>query len=125
MVVGIGIDVICVERFRNLYERYGSRLIEKLFPEGVEYCFKRRKGELYGCLASRFALKEATFKALHQAGIRISLKDISVTGGGENLRVSVRNLSENFQLLYSISHEKEFAVAVVNVVKRQLPQEPY
>jgi holo-[acyl-carrier protein] synthase len=124
MIVGTGIDIVSVERFRKLYSRYGNRLIEKLFPEGIDYCFKKRKGEFYGCLSSRFALKEAVYKALSGCGLKVSIRDISILEGGKNLRVSVKGLPREFSLLYSISHEKEFAVAVVNVVKRQLPREP-
>jgi len=119
MAEGVGIDLVSVKRFKELHSRYGERFLKKLFPEGVEYCFKKRRGELYGCLAARFALKEAAVKALSQAGFTVSINRVRVRGGGKELRLEVEGL-EGVELLPSISHEREFAVAVVLVkVKHQ------
>jgi len=119
MLLSCGIDLISVKRFRELHLKFGDRLIRKLFPEGVDYCFKRRKGELYGCLAARFALKEATVKACWKIGIEIGISKVKVVGGGKELRLEVKELKERgIEPLFSISHEREYAVAVVNLVKR-------
>ncbi|SMO78914.1 holo-[acyl-carrier protein] synthase [Balnearium lithotrophicum] len=119
MIVGIGIDIVSVKRIKDTYERFGDRFIKKVFPEGIDYCFKKRKGELHGCIAARFALKEATIKALSQVGIQVGFKDVSVLGGGRRIKLKLRKEIEGKELLFSISHEREFAVAVVNVVKRE------
>jgi len=111
---GIGIDIVSVDRIRELHNRYGDRLIKKLFPEGVDYCLKKRKGEFYGCLAARFALKEAAVKALSQLGLNLSLSKVRVRGGGRELRLEVEGL-KGVELLPSISHERNYAVAVVAV----------
>ncbi len=118
MVVAVGIDIVSVERFRKLLRRYKDRAIKRLFPEGVNYCKGKRRGEFYGCLAARFALKEATIKALSQVGISLTLSQVKTEGGGRELRLKVEGV-EGYKLLFSISHEKEFAVAVVNVVKEE------
>ncbi|WP_457677977.1 holo-ACP synthase [Thermovibrio sp.] len=123
MLVSVGVDLISVERFKRLYERFGERLLKKLFPEGVDYCFKKRRGELYGCLAARFALKEATVKALSQIGIKVPVSKVKVLGGGRELQLKVEGL-KGCRLLFSISHEKEFAVAVVNVLKESSNKKP-
>ena len=121
IVLGIGIDIVSVNRIEKLYGQFGIKLVNKLFPEGIDYCLKKRKGELYGCIAARFALKEATVKALHQAGFKTTISKITVLGGGGKIELRVEGLSKEIELLFSISHEREFAVAVVNVVKRELP----
>ena len=121
IVLGVGIDIVSVNRIEKLYGQFGSKLINKLFPEGIDYCLKKRKGELYGCIAARFALKEATVKALHQAGFKTTISKITVLGGGEKIELRVEGLPKEIELLFSISHEREFAVAVVNAVKRELP----
>ena len=121
MVKGIGVDIVSVKRVERLFERYGSRFLKKILPEGSDYCIEKRKGELFGCIAARFALKEATVKALNQAGYKVGIKDVQVNDGGKELRLTVKDLSPHIKLLFSISHEKEFAVAVVNVIELQFP----
>ena len=121
MLVGVGIDIISVKRVEELIDRFGERFLKKVLPEGYDYCLERRRGELPGCIAARFALKEATVKALSQAGYRIGVKDVSVEGGGRELSLTVKGLSPRLKLLFSISHEREFAVAVVNVIELRSP----
>ncbi len=121
MLLGVGIDIVSVKRVEGLINRFGERFLRKILPEGYAYCLERRKGELPGCVAARFALKEAAVKALSQAGYRIGIKDVSVEGGGKELSLTVKGLSPRLKLLYSISHEREFAVAVVNVIELRFP----
>lgn len=121
MVLGVGVDIVSVKRVERLIDHFGERFLNKVLPEGYDYCLKKRRGELPGCIAARFALKEATVKALSQAGYRVGVKDVSVKGGGKELILSVRKLSPWLKLLYSISHEREFAVAVVNVIELRFP----
>jgi len=121
MLVGVGVDIVSVKRVEELINRFGERFLKKVLPEGYEYCLEKRRGELSGCVAARFALKEATVKALSQAGYRVGIKDVSVKGGGRGLSLTVKGLSPQLKLLYSISHEREFAVAVVNVIELQFP----
>ena len=119
MILGVGVDIVSVKRIEELINRFGERFLKKVLPEGYEYCLEKRKGEFCGCIAARFALKEATVKALSQAGYRVGIKDVSVKGGGRELSVAVRSLPSRLKLLYSISHEREYAVAVVNVIEHQ------
>ncbi len=121
MVVSVGVDIVSIKRFKELLERHPKRALKKLFPEGIDYCKGKRKGEFYGCLAARFALKEATVKAFSQLGISLTLSQVRTYGGGRELRLQVEGV-KGYRLLFSISHEKEFAVAVVNLVKEELPK---
>ena len=71
-ILGIGIDLIEVDRIKAAYERWGERFLRKVFTEAeVKYCF--RKKEPSPSLAARFAAKEAGFKAFSQAGIHVVL----------------------------------------------------
>lgn len=56
MILGIGVDVVDVERFREALERTPA-LRERLFTEG-------ERGLAVHSLAARFAAKEAVAKAL-------------------------------------------------------------
>lgn len=63
MIIGIGIDLVEVERVDRLLLRHPRRARERLFTANeVDYCRgSRHPGESF---AARFAAKEALFKAL-------------------------------------------------------------
>lgn len=63
MIIGIGIDLVEVERVDRLLRRHPRRARERLFTaREIEHCSRSRNAaESY---AARFAAKEALFKAL-------------------------------------------------------------
>jgi holo-[acyl-carrier protein] synthase len=63
MIVGLGVDIAEVERVRGAIERQGERFLKRLYTAKERtYCEKfKNKYERY---AGRFAVKEATMKAL-------------------------------------------------------------
>jgi len=61
-VLGVGADLVDVERIRGICERHGDRFIERVFTaEERRYCLDMRNP--YPHLAARFAAKEAISKA--------------------------------------------------------------
>ncbi|GAB4361404.1 MAG: holo-ACP synthase [Gammaproteobacteria bacterium] len=63
MIVGLGNDLVCIERIRRLHEQYGLRLAQRILNEKEKQGYERvKEKEFY--LAKRFAVKEATAKAL-------------------------------------------------------------
>ncbi|SNR62773.1 holo-ACP synthase [Desulfurobacterium atlanticum] len=115
MIVSCGVDIVSNKRIETVLNKWGDKFLEKVFPEGVDYCRKKRKGEYIGCIAARFALKEAVIKAFSSLGISVSFSDIVIRDGGKNISLSVKG--QSFKFLFSISHEKEYSIAFVNVVK--------
>lgn len=62
-VFGIGIDLVRLERIKALVERWGGKFEVRVFTEAeIAFCSKRKNRS--GCLAMRFAAKEAFVKAL-------------------------------------------------------------
>lgn len=62
MIVGVGLDLIEVERIRAFHHRWGDRGLQRLFaPEEMAYCIGLP--DPAPSLAARFAAKEAFFKA--------------------------------------------------------------
>jgi len=63
MIVGIGVDIVDVERVKVLLERYRDRFLQRVFTDAeAEYAGRSvREAER---LAGRFAVKEAVLKAL-------------------------------------------------------------
>ncbi|HYW09919.1 MAG TPA: holo-ACP synthase [Longimicrobium sp.] len=81
MIVGVGIDMVRIERVAALLERKGDRALRRLFTEGeTRRCREsRHPAESF---AARFAAKEAFFKAL----------GTGVGPGGEWTEVEVESL---------------------------------
>ena len=63
MIVGIGIDMVEVERMKQLFARKGERALNRLFTVG-ELAYARTHPQPERQLAARVAAKEAAYKAL-------------------------------------------------------------
>lgn len=87
-VVGVGIDLVEVERMREALART-PRFAERVFTEAEwGYCSSRPSPELHA--AARFAAKEAVMKAIGAPLWTGSLREIEVvrTDAGPSVRVS-------------------------------------
>lgn len=63
MVIGIGIDIIEIDRIKKSIDRFGEKFLKKIFTETeIKYCDS--KFNRYQHYAARFAAKEAIYKAL-------------------------------------------------------------
>ncbi len=63
MILGIGIDLIEIDRIRKLIGQAGDRFMEEILADSErEYCLSHR--DPAPSAAARFAAKEAVFKAL-------------------------------------------------------------
>ncbi len=63
MIVGIGIDIVNIDRIRSALERHGRRFLHKIYTE-EERNLAERAADSIGVLAKRWAAKEACSKAL-------------------------------------------------------------
>src|SRR5262245_50387346 len=121
MILGIGTDVIEVVRIKEAIEKYGDRILRRLFtPAEIEYCSARKNAALH--FAGRFASKEAAFKAMGRGwGGEISLKDVEVTNlesGAPQISFSGKALEvvtekKMTRAHVSISHIETIATSVV------------
>ncbi len=116
-MVGIGVDLIEIERIEHALERR-PRLAGRLFSaRELEDCSARARPGRH--LAARFAAKEAALKSLGLGGMR--LHEIEVLGGGSGPpRLALhgqaaRVASElGVELEVSLTHSRELAAAVVS-----------
>ena len=78
MIIGTGLDIIDVERIRQIHERWGERFLKKfLRAKEIEYCLSVR--DPAASIAARFAGKEAISKAFGTGiGGRINWHDIEI-----------------------------------------------
>ena len=75
-MIGIGTDLVDVDRFRTVLGRT-PRIVGRIFCEG-EQAYAARKADPAPFLAVRFAAKEAVMKALGPGIGGIRLRDIEV-----------------------------------------------
>ncbi|GIK60934.1 MAG: holo-ACP synthase [Ignavibacteriota bacterium] len=123
MVLGLGIDIIEIDRIRQSIENYGERFLNKVFtPEEIRYC--NSKFNKFQHYAARFAAKEAVYKALTsgwKSGLR--WKDIEIqndSAGMPSINTSGKLksfLSEDAQLRISISHSESYVTSVAIIFK--------
>ena len=79
MIVGVGIDLINIQRIQKVLDRFGSRFENRVFSSD-EINRSRRKYDKASSYAKRWAAKEACSKALG-IGLRmgISWKEMNIT----------------------------------------------
>ncbi len=124
MIYGIGTDIVNVARMQDNIARHGRRFAEKILSN-VELGEYDRHVAQANFLARRFAVKEATLKALG-TGLRMgmSLREISVSHDqlGKPLLEMAGRVAEIAREngvgpgYVSIADEKEFAVAFVTLM---------
>ncbi|MCS7171292.1 MAG: holo-ACP synthase [Aquificaceae bacterium] len=115
----VGIDIVKNQRIREAVERFGERFLKRVYTEAeIAYC--RGQEAYYECLSARWACKEAVLKAFYQSyGMVLKFSEIEVLGNrGRPAQVRILKKGfENVKILVSLSHEKEFSVAVAYVLK--------
>lgn len=116
MIIGIGVDIIEINRIEKAVKRTSS-FIEKSFTQNeIEYF--NSKGFKSNVIAGNFAAKEAISKALGTGFRKFGLKDIEVLR--DELGKPIVFLSDKiyelidirkFNMHISISHSNENAIA--------------
>ena len=113
MIIGLGIDIIEIERIKKAVSKNHFR--DSVFTEHEQnYCESRGKNSA-ASYAARFAAKEAFFKALG-TGIFTKLTDVEVVNDERgaphiNLRGKAKEKAAA-KISVSLSHSKDFATAI-------------
>ncbi|MES2390029.1 MAG: holo-ACP synthase [Acidobacteriota bacterium] len=121
MVIGLGTDLMEIERIERSVERFGSAFLNRVFTaEEIAYCqAKKNAGESF---AARFAAKEAGAKALGTGISRgVSWREFEVRrkpGQRPELFLSGRaaEIAEKLgvkRMSLSLSHSRTVSIAVV------------
>lgn len=113
-IIGIGVDIIEIERVAQAIQRHGNTFIDKLFTKKEQAQKGDKQTNLF--YAGRFAAKEAVVKALGTGFRGITWKDIEIfndpTGKPTVLLSQTQAIRfDNPKLLITISHSKEHACA--------------
>ena len=125
VLVGLGADLIEVERVRGVLERQGPRFLERVFTEEERtYCFSNAHPHKH--LAARFAAKEAVSKCFTTGiGAELGWKSVSIYHGerkeplvrlDDKGRELLRQLGAT-HVLVTLSHTETMAMAVAALVR--------
>jgi holo-[acyl-carrier protein] synthase len=125
VVIGIGTDLVAVDRFAASLERWGDRLLDRVFTDGERReCLAHGPAPAHAAirLAARFAAKEAAFKALGTGwGQGVRWREVEVMGGGSvapTIRLAGRaqEIARGQRVrraMLSLAHERGYALAFV------------
>ena len=120
MILGLGVDLVEIDRIRYLLNHYGKRFLDRIYtPREATFAFRRSDPAPF--LAAAFAAKEAASKALGTGLRGVSWREMEVCHhrSGKPYLVFHGRAKRRFQDLgglsshLSLSHEKNQAVAVV------------
>jgi len=121
MIVGLGIDIVEVDRIEQAIQRYGQRFLQRVFTAAeIDYC--QSKANAFERFAGRFAAKEAAMKAIGTGWTRgVRWRDFEVVrepSGRPILRLSgvAADVAERLgatRALVSITHTAAQAMAQV------------
>ena len=107
-IIGIGIDIIDVKRFEKMKYEENKKFYSKIFSdEEIQYCLKFKNP--YERFAGKFALKEATIKAVNH---RISMPEIETNHINSKPIVTIKN-NNDIEFKVSLTHDLKIAVGVV------------
>lgn len=122
-MIGIGTDIVAVDRIARLLERYDERFTQRVFRPDELALAARRGPRRAAALAARWAAKEAFLKALGRPTAGIAARDIEVVRddvGRPSLQLhgsaaaALASVGASGTRI-SLSHEDRFAIAIVVV----------
>ena len=122
MIVGIGNDIIEIERIEKAISKEGFK--DKIYTQRELENIKKRgnRAETY---AGVFSAKEAISKAIGTGVREFSLTNLEILNDdlgkpyvvvSERLDKIIKSKKENYQIEISISHSKKYATAVAMVI---------
>ncbi|MBF7083160.1 holo-ACP synthase [Desulfallas sp. Bu1-1] len=124
-LIGLGTDIIEIERVRKAAENSGGRFTRRIFTPGeIGLCTGRRNP--WPCFAARFAAKEAVFKALG-TGVT-AWHEVEILGGGNQpVQATLTGTAKRIarekgidEVLLSISHDRGRAVAFATAIGKEV-----
>lgn len=120
MIVGIGFDIVSIDRIKKAIDSHGERFLNRVFTETEnEYCSSRANP--YESYAARFAVKEAAFKAIGKGWNECGgFWNVEVTSKGGKPNVVfygvVKDLADKEKITRihtTITHDRGISAAVV------------
>ena len=106
---GIGIDIASIQKFKKKSFKTNESFYKLIFSKAeIRYCLKFKNP--YERFAGKFALKEALIKSVDR---KIRFSEIETSHLKSKPVIKLIKSKEKYNFLASLSHETDFAVAVV------------
>ena len=106
---GIGIDITSIQKFKKKPFKKNENFYKLIFSKAeIKYCLKFKNP--YERFAGKFALKEALIKSIDR---KIRFSEIETSHLKSKPIVRIKKSREKYNFIASLSHENDFAVAVV------------
>ena len=117
-ILGIGIDIEDINRFKKLKLNKNNRFLNKIFTKvELDYCFSKKN--VASSLATKYVGKEAVIKALSSVDKAISdyklIEVVNDPTDAPKVRLNWEQ-GKNYQILISLSNEIERAVGVAILI---------
>lgn len=122
MIVGIGIDIVDIDRMKLAIERTPGIVKKILTSQEYDYLQKYSDEQFVFSLAARFATKEAVVKSLGLPLFEVGLQNITIFNdektGAPAVSIKDQNLisshiGKDVTFLCSLTHSAKSAAAVV------------
>ena len=124
MIKSIGTDIVDINRFRKLVERWGKKFSGRILTQReIEICEK--KGDPIASMAARFAAKEAMIKCLPTTkGLVWRWHEMEVLSHGDEkpfvkMNGKIGAFVNNDKIHISLSHSQNSAIALILLESEQ------
>jgi holo-[acyl-carrier protein] synthase len=121
-VIGLGTDIININRIKKIYFKYGNQFLNKILSESEKKSEKKlSRFQNVSTIAKRFAAKEAISKAIgYGFSNGIHFKDIEIYNDvsgkpyanlNGKAKTIVNKISKKYNIFLTLSDDKPWAVA--------------
>ena len=123
MIVGLGVDLVKINRFEMVIEKWQEKLINKIFTNKEHlYCSRHKNSTQH--YAATFAVKEALIKAYGKGYVKLKEIEIQRNDTGKpficlygDTKKKINSLGvDNIHI--SITHDGDYSMAVVILEKQ-------
>jgi holo-[acyl-carrier protein] synthase len=128
-VIGLGTDIVNINRIKKIYTKYGNHFLDKILTES-EKKIEKKKSRLKNIetIAKRFAAKEAISKAIgHGFSKGIHFKNIEIYNDKNGrpyvnvngkAKIILNKISKKHNIFLSLSDDKPWAVATALITSQ-------
>jgi len=118
MIVGLGVDIVNINRIEFVIKKWGKKFLQRIFTSReINYC--QQHSNSFQHFAARFAAKEAIFKVFGTGWRNISWQEVEIINNsmgkpevkliGNAKLIAEKMIIQNIHI--SLSHEKTYAIA--------------
>lgn len=116
MIIGVGIDIIKIEKIKSSIDKLGEKFLERVFDAEELKNISQNK-MYYQRLAARFAAKEAVIKAISKEQ-PLALNDILILNKSNGAPYCKFKKDIKIDIFLSITHIEDYAVACAVAQKK-------